>query len=173
MPECPSPVFQRRLLTNVLLDELTAALAPSGTLVGDAVAPEAGGWSGGQPGSGSFVPYLVLTSGHGTQAQNHLATFYDEWLVSYTVGCHGGNRDQCEYVADQSRYVLPALRAQNLDIGEQMWHLAQVSYTSWGNVRRTDATSPPYFSSDDSVSLKLLRTRTTGSATIPLAALGG
>jgi hypothetical protein len=161
------PLFERGRLTDWLLEELGGAL-PAEVLLGDGVAPNDGGWQGGQPGQGKFIGYSVL--GTGAAAPGGTATLAEtdssEWLLRYTLRSAGGVRHQADFCADKARQAWHRL----VDAGEPViplgndadpsnWKVYSPLVVSMGAVSRTDQTQPPFWEVLDEVTVKISRSR--------------
>ena len=154
------PIFSRGLLTDWLLDHLEDVLTASSTalLLGDGIAPEDGGWTGGQPGQGVFRPYVVVTPGTAGRNQQDPAGDSDSsWRVNYTMRAVGGSRQQVEWSGDKARAALSVLTKVQLDL-DGAWTVQQARYETLGAPARNDSTDPPYWEAADGVALWLERT---------------
>lgn len=161
------PLFERGRLTDWLLETLLrpplGAMMPTPVLVGDAVAPEEGGWSGGEPGQGTFVPYVTLATGPAAPAPKQGLGPGEawDWMLRYQLRSVGALRGQCDWVADQARAAWDTQGEVRLSIGDgPQWKAAQFVVASMGAVTRNDQVSPPYWEVVDEVSLALSRCRT-------------
>lgn len=153
------PIFSRGVLTDVLLEQVETWLEADGIglLVGDGIAPVHGGWSDGQAGRGTFVPYVVFTTGPATHRERDtLWHVNSSWSVSYSVRFVGGSRQQADWSADQSRKAVTAFAPRTLDLDGQ-WQVVQAQYSSLGAIARNDTSDPPYWEGTDAVSLFLER----------------
>lgn len=155
------PLFARGALTDWLIGQLTDGLADKGILVGDAVAPKAGGWTGSQPGQGNFVSYVVLSTGAAQPASRMplAEPDADDWAASYTLRAVGAMRQQCDWTADQARLIWGQLPVLVLPLGPSSWKVYQGQVTAMGEVRRNDATDPPYWEVSDTLGVNLARSR--------------
>lgn len=153
-------IFSRGPLTDALLDHLESTLSVEGVnlLVGDGFAPVQGGWTGGQPGAGSFKAYVVVGTGPATHNnRDPLSDPNSSWLANYTIRGVGGSRQQCDWAADKSRQAIIKFRPKGLNLGADGWHVLQSLYTGLGPVTRNDAADPPYWEVTDNVSLWMER----------------
>lgn len=148
-------IFARGLLTDWLLDYTEAGLANAGVnlLIGDAIAPLDGGWSGGQPGEGVFRPYVVVSTMATVANQNDpLGSDNTSWRANYSVRAVGGSRQQVEWAGDRSRLILSDIRRVTLDL-EGAWQVQRSRYDTLGAVQRNDSTDPPYWEATDTLAL--------------------
>lgn len=147
-------LFPRLVVTDGLIEHLEQALEPAGVLVGDGVAPVAGGWVGGQPSRGDFVPYLVVATMPATPNQRDpVGRVNSSWLASYNLRTVGGSRQQVEWTADRARALVGTFMLPRNEING--WGLQQAVYATLGAVMRNDSTDPPYWECNDSVALWL------------------
>jgi len=127
-------------ITDYLLTELVNTL--DGVLVGDGVAPDDGGWKGGDIGAGTFAAYVVLTTGVATQVNTPPQGLKDQsgdaWNLTYTLASYGGVRQQADDVADQVRAAWQQIDLlRSVDLG-QPWGFQSRQITTYG------AVSPEY-----------------------------
>lgn len=160
-------IFERGRLTDWIVATLFAplpALDPVAVLVGDAVAPDAGGWSEGTPDQGVFVPYTVLVTGPGVafDKQNIQASEAWDWKLRYQLRHAGGMRNQADWTADQARKVWDAQGETRLMLNDDPphWKAFGFSVVTMGAVNRNDTVQPPYYEIVDDVQLSLSRCRT-------------
>lgn len=147
-------IFSRGVLTDYLLDRLDTNLDPR-IEVGDGIAPEAGGWTGGQPGEGDFKPYVVLSTGPATKkVQETLGLQSTSWAATYSLRHVGALRQQADWCADMVRRELNDLKVKAIDLGGP-WRILRTEYMSLGPITRNDSTDPAYWELTDSVSLWL------------------
>src|SRR4051794_29884906 len=111
----PSIIFNRGELTDWLIAQLTPALLAQESgeqdiLLGDHLAPEEGGWPGGEPGSGDFVPYVVFTTRPATPSPGVPvgSTEADSWEAAYSLVGYGAQRQQADWIADRARMAWSA-----------------------------------------------------------------
>lgn len=150
-------IFSRGVLTDWMLDTMATGLTGTSILVGDGIAPKAGGWSGGQPGEGSFVPYVVLSTGPANKTHREpvgMGYQSTSWSATYTLRHVGSVRQQADWAADKVRRVLSDLKRDDLNL-DGTWNLARAEYTVLGAITRNDSTDPPYWELTDSLSLWL------------------
>jgi hypothetical protein len=147
-------VFYRGLLTNALVDHLTAALTGK-LLVGDGIAPENGGWAGGQAGSGEFVAYIVLSGRTATPWNAEpIRGGQGSWRATYSVLYAGGDRQQADWSGDTSREAVQSFAGTRLDLNGQ-WGVLNVEHELIGPLTRNDQVNPPYWEATDSIVLSL------------------
>lgn len=149
-------IFSRGPLTDAILDHLEAALDTAlGILVGDGIAPVGGGWSGGQPGEGDFVPYVVLSTMPASKGFTDPVPGGDtSWRAGYSLRCVGALRSQCDWVADKSRQAMVLYKPKTIDLDGD-WRVLKTSYDTLGAVTRNDSTDPPYWELLDTATLWL------------------
>lgn len=145
--------IQREPLTQRLLTQLATTTKP----VGDARAPQSGGWTGNQPNKdgSNFQPYTVLTSGPATTSSGPLADAQADWQLSYSIAAFGVSRQQCEWMADKARLVLESLRNELITLGASTYKVQQVRVDALGGLQRVDATDPPYWGENDQITVWL------------------
>lgn len=141
-------VLKRGYVTDFLLKTLEDA----DFLVGDAVAPDEGGWDGdpGREGS-NFHPYLVLTPQLAPAATGSLGDSSSEWNLPYALSANGVDRRQVEDLADDARELLAGLHKVYITIGGDRWRLNQVQATAVGALTYSTAVDPTQFSQTDSM----------------------
>lgn len=156
-------VFARGPLTDWLLDRLESELSEinSAVLLGDGIAPEDGGWTGGQPGVGQFRAYTVITTAAATRLHaSPIGDSANSWSAGYVFRSVGGSRQQAEWAADRTRVALDRVKKINLDLMTGTWRLTKVHYETLGGVSRNDSTDPPYWELADTAGLWLDREQT-------------
>lgn len=153
----------RGVLTDSLITWLGSALV-NGALVGDGVAPDAGGWNTqGEPNVGAFVPYTVVKTGAGNPAEREgVNRRHASWLMAYGLDHWGALRNQCDYLADIVRALLTTqLRADGRDTTLLPgWKVQEAYFGGLGTISRSDAISPPAWTCSDVVVLRVERSRT-------------
>jgi len=139
--------------TGSLTTALVAALAvSSGELVGDGVAPTAGGWSNGQPNVGDYVPYGVLSFQGANPRESNLR--YNEhvktWITQWRIGYYGASREQADWVAT-------AIRSAVVDLyGVGTGYTVRLAeWRSLGAMTRSDQVDPPLWSALDALTLQV------------------
>jgi hypothetical protein len=160
-------VFARGKLTDYLLAQLTDRLTGTAVLVGDGVAPKAGGWQGGQPGQGAFAPYVVLSTGEASSnsPQPLGQANADDWVCQYTLRSVGGLRKQADYAADVAIYVWNVFGAlgEELDLGMETtrsWKLYRSDVLRMGPVTRNDEVDPALWEMTANLAVYLTKSRT-------------
>lgn len=148
---------------GALTDLLLGWLRDGGAFpVGDGIAPREGGWSGGQPGSGTFAAYAVLGVSAGTpNLTEPVGDTNSSWSMGYTLRGVGMARGQAEWVCDQTRGMLADLLdgVKYVDL-DGRWRLQRVVFSALGAVTRNDSVDPPYWECQDVFALWLDRSRT-------------
>jgi len=140
--------------TGSLTTALVATLAvSSGELVGDGVAPSAGGWSNGQPNVGDYVPYGVLSFQGGNPRDATLR--YDQqvktWVTQWRIGYYGASREQADWVATAIRGAVSDL----LGVAGGAYTVKLAEWRSLGALTRTDQVDPPLWSALDALTLQV------------------
>jgi hypothetical protein len=158
-----APIVRSELTGAVvahLIDKLVMYVP--GILVGRGTAPPAGGWSQGQPGIGTFVPYVTVKTGTAVSPVDPqpLSRNRTSWEVSYSLTSTGMMESHCDGVADQVRAAIVAL-PQAFTLGGVGWILQQVKTPRLGPTNRNDSTDPPFWEVTDVVSLHLSQERTS------------
>ena len=151
-------LLDRGALTDAVLDHVSTQLAAAtGVTVGkvpplgDHVAPKEGGWVNGQPGSGLFVPYVVLKTGGGAPRALSPATTDPAWAMNFTFVSNGGSRAQCDWMSRALYEAVAGLK--NTRFGDPAWKVINVEWSALGAMLRNDATDPPFWSVSDTVLL--------------------
>lgn len=153
-------VPDRGVLTDLLVATLTAGLTNDpAILVGDGMAPTAGGWPQGEPGEGDFVPYVVLTCSSWRPAAGTVLTpVSDAWTASYRVGSYGGQREEADYVADRVHQLWPRLHLDPAELGHGgEWGFASFEIAEMGEVVRNDQIQPSMWSTTSALTLLVTR----------------
>jgi hypothetical protein len=144
-------VLDTGVLTDHVLDTFEAQVTD--VLVGDGIAPEAGGWSKGQPDVDVFVPYAVLAFGGAAPRVSQEMTLgkaTETWLASYQVRYHGGSRAQVDWTATKIRAAVESLLKSSFGVeGSVVW----IQWQSLGGVSRNDAVNPPIWTASDNFTL--------------------
>lgn len=154
------PIFPRGVLTDALLDVLEVALQPD-ILVGDGIAPEPAGWTGGQPGEGDFISYVTLNTGPARKniaSRQTLGRDNTAWVAGYTLTNVGALRQQCDWTADRTRSALTEGTLEALEFSPG-WRILLVEFTGLGGLTRNSSVNPPYWELTDNVDLWLERAR--------------
>lgn len=147
-----SHILRRGKFTDVLLDYVRMHLA-SPVQLGDNEQPSAGGWTGEQPGTGQYTPWVSITTGPSTPnlTETLARRTGSSWRLVYFVRAAGGNRPQADYAADQARALLSALHHMVINDGHQNWKVQKTAYVTLGAIERNDATDPPTFELADTL----------------------
>lgn len=153
--------ISRAALTSEVFDHLKTELEPK-ILVGRGLAPKAGGWTSGQPGSGLFKSYVTVRTGRAiTPAPgepNTIARNLGSWLVTYRLGCFGAMESHAGDIADQASEAISTL-AGPFELRGVSWTLQQVLFGTMGDILPNNSTDPPYWQTSVDVSLHLSRER--------------
>jgi hypothetical protein len=149
----------RSALTAALVDHLVSVLEPA-VLVGRGTAPQAGGWTAGQPGVGPFTPYVTVKALTASIRQAEtIGRQRTSWICNYRLSYSGARESACDDAADLGRAASVALTGP-LTLGSVVWTLQKVDTTRLGGTTRNDSTDPSYWDVTDDVSLWLARSLT-------------
>lgn len=149
--------------TSWLVATLTEALSESELGVGDGIAPEGFGWPKGQPGVGTFKPYLVVKTLQASpqRGQQPLGTAQaDAWTFPYLLTGWGELREQADFVCDTANAVLGAVDVRQFRGDGSFvpgFDLQQIPVAPLGTTDRDDKTSPQTWSRSDTCVLWLAR----------------
>lgn len=142
----PSSV-SRGPITTRLITELETAGFP----VGDSTAPDGTyGWSG-EPGTGTFTPWMTITP-LAAQMQRPSGSIGDsatEWIMPYSVFYAGISRKQSEALADRMRNALTNIARESITTDTGNWHIMKLSCTAIGSTNKIGSTYPDYFTQVD------------------------
>lgn len=148
-------------LTTWLVETMSTGLANFDVLVGDGVAPEAGGWTQGQPGVGTseFVPYITVVGGAGTPEAlaPSLTDRFADWRMNYQLRSTGASRRQVDWTGDRGLDLVIEQRGTRLVLNDESWKIIDIRVPMMGAPSRTDTTDPPYWETSDSVELWVSR----------------
>lgn len=142
-------------LTSVLVGHLVNALMDTEVIVGRGSAPPEGGWSGGQPGSGVFKPYVVvktrpavpwLVEGLGRQRQK------DSWKCAYQFTTFHRLESKTDDAADTVRAAIATFPLA-FELGGVDWTIQKIDFGALGATSKNDSTDPAYWEVTDDVSL--------------------
>lgn len=148
-------VFSRGPLTDAILDFLTAALQPHGILVGDGIAPNDGGWTGGQPGEGNFRSYVVVSTLQASKGfQDPVPGGDTSWRASYGLRSVGALRHQSDWTADKARQAMKDYKPKHIDLDGD-WRVLKTSFETLGPVTRNDTSDPAYWELLDTATIWL------------------
>lgn len=159
MAEIPA----RGPVTSWLVELLTVALGAEGLGVGDGIAPEGYGWPKGQPGVGTFKPYLVVKTlqaspQRGTDSIGSAQAA--AWTLPWQLTGWGEVREQADFVCDTANIALAAVEPRGLrgdDTPIPAFDVQQLVVAPLGSTERDDKTSPPTWSRTDLCTLWLAR----------------
>lgn len=137
-------------LTTLLIDRLRTA----GLLIGDGVAPDAGGWND-DPNlpTSKFMPYLVVNPMAVADPNGPIGDTSSDFRVPYSVTSTGISRKQAEVYSDKGRKTLAELERNSVMLGGSDWKIQQARANSIGGVVRTDNTEPSEFTQSDVVTI--------------------
>jgi hypothetical protein len=144
-----------RAVVAHLVTELEQLTPP--VLVGRGTAPQAGGWTGGQPSAGTFVPYVVVKAQTAAVRQvEGIGRQLMSWSCNYRLSYTGAKESSCDDAADLGRAAIFTL-AGPLTLGGVVWTLQKVDIARLGGTTRNDSTDPASWDVSDDVSLWLAR----------------
>lgn len=149
--------------TTWLVTLLRDALREGGLGVGDGIAPEEFGWPKGQPGVGTFKPYLVVKTLQASpqRGQQPLGTSQaDTWLIPWQLTGWGEVREQADFACDTANAALAAVDPRGLRGDDSVipgFDVQQLVVSPLGTTDRDDKTSPPTWSRSDICTLWLAR----------------
>jgi len=145
-------MIKRRLLTTAVVD----AIADADLVVGLANAPLDGGWQGAPNKDGSnFVPYSVVTPNTATNAQGPFGDPQADRQIPYSIASFGVLPEQAEWMADEARDAVEAMKKTTVVLGDRSYKVQQVRADVVGGLQRVDSTDPPYWGQVDVVTLWL------------------
>lgn len=140
--------------TGLLTVDVIAMLAQeSGQFVGDGVKPENSGWLSGEPNTGVFAPYSVVTVSGAVTRDYPLsyAETIQSWKVSFRLVHYGASRAQCDFVAFQVRNsVGQLLLTQSGD-----FRVSGATWSGLGSMSRDDSLNPALWNTSDIFTLSL------------------
>jgi len=138
---------------SVLVDVLEGFRVLSEQQVGDGIRPENVGWLNGEPNTGVFVPYSVVTIAGATTRDMPLS--YDQlvksWQVTFRLTHYGASRAQTDFVATKVRGAVSGFmrqRAGGFEVTGARW-------AGLGSMTRDDSINPPLWSVSDTLILML------------------
>lgn len=147
----------RNALTKVIVDHLVSELG-SAVLVGRGAAPQAGGWSGGQPGQGTFQAYTSVRSRSALTPSplmpNPVGRNLNSWKVGYRASCFGALESHAGDTCDRVGEALATLSGVFTLRGVN-WQLQLVEFGALGEIVPNNSTDPPYWQTSVDVSLHL------------------
>lgn len=144
-----SAYYETPLNTGAFTDMLLARLTDAGLLVGDGLAPTAGGWSQGAPNVDSYAPYTVLAFSGAVQEYEGIGS--SEWSATLSVRHYAGARKQADFQALRARTVIAQVQGEVFgDPAEKV-----VGVVGWrlGEMSRVDQADPPFWQVMDSVTI--------------------
>ena len=154
-----SAPIARSLLTEALVLHLTGALFQAEIYVGRGLAPQAGGWSAGQPGSSNFIGYTVLKTGVAVPLEpDPVGRSRMSWKCNYTLTSHGASEAHADDVGDQARCALSDF-PEEITLRGVRWGLQKMELPQLGATVMSTAVDPPFWSVTDAVSVWLSRAR--------------
>lgn len=133
---------------STVTEAVHAALEAADVLVGDAEAPDGGGWQG-EPGASAFVPYVVVWPlWSDTDGAND--DIHADLTARYGLTAVGISRSQAEQLCDRAR----AASRTVVVAGHRVW---PVTFETQGDVRRDDthANQPPLFYVPDRIAVRV------------------
>lgn len=142
----PSSV-SRGPITTHLYNELHTANFP----VGDNSSPEGEyGWNG-EPGEGTFTPWMILTPLTGTpqRVSGAMGDSSTEWVLPYSVFYAGVTRKQSEALADKMREHLTNITRISIATPTGAWRIQKISSTNIGSSIRVGSAYPDYYTQTD------------------------
>lgn len=145
--------------TGALTDAVIARLADISWLeVGDGIAPEAGGWSQGQPNVDQFVPYAVVAfaGARPRTPELSLAKAEEAWVATFQLRYHGAARSQVDWTGTSCRSAVMGLLRQEV-LGSSTFEITWVEWQSLGGVLRNDSVDPPIWNATDSFTLHAVK----------------
>jgi hypothetical protein len=141
--------IERGPLTDYLLEQISSVIT-----VGDAQAPEEGGWNGPPDAADSeYTPYVVLVPGTAGDSTGPIADSLADIQLNYIVTGYGLSRSHVEHYMDLVRKVLVATSRTMVVLGDSSWKIQQVRADSIGGISRNDSIEPSEFSQTDVVVL--------------------
>lgn len=154
------PPIGRNEVTKTLFDYLRAEMTAGGVLVGRGVAPQDGGWSGGEPGQGTWVNYVVLRTGKAVSPApgepERLGARRTSWLLTYQLAYHGTRESLADELGDRVRAAVVNFSGPVTAAGVE-WTVQSIVIPELGGSTRDDTTEPAHWSITDPVSLHLSR----------------
>ena len=149
----------RYLLTTALLAHLGSVLGAA-VPTGRGTAPPEGGWSAGQPGAGTFTPYVVVKTSVGRPAPPQTLGRHTipRWQLGYRLSTAGWLESEVDTVANAVRSAAcdwGTTSMVNLDLAGTVWRLERIALESLGPTIPNRSTDPPYWDVTDDVSVWL------------------
>lgn len=151
-------VLKRSELTKAIYDALSGSM-----LLGRGVAPPSGGWSGGQAGAGTFVPYAVLKTGQATTPApgeaERMGALRTSWLATYQFTYHERMESAVDDYADVCRDLILSELPMAYTLDGVDWVVQAVQIPRMGATEVDQSTNPAHWRLTDDVSLHLSRAR--------------
>lgn len=140
-------VLPRRKFTSAVI---SAVSTETGKPVGDAEAPDGGGWQG-EVNDSDFVPYTVVTPMGSPQGEGPIGDAQSIVEFQYGLTCYGVSREQCEWMADEARLAGKTLVRTTVELSTGL-SVSVMGYwvTSYGQVDRVGE-EPPWWVQTDTV----------------------
>ena len=140
-------------VTSYLTSMLSVSFSSVGVLVGDGVAPEAGGWAEGTPNTmGGFTPYIVLSTtspASSTMLNTPLCTTLPVRLdIPYVLVSYQNTRADADAVAASARGYLKNLPESIVFLGDLRFKANDVWIDSLTGAIRNDSTHPKMWSAN-------------------------
>lgn len=148
----------RSSLTKALVTYLVSVLEPA-VLVGRGSAPQSGGWSAGQPGVGTFTPYLTIKAGAATPRETEVLgrkRALHSWACSYKMSYASHRESFADDTADKGRKALSVYKG-DLVLDGVTWSIEKIDFPRLGATGPNNTTDPPFWDVTDDVSLWLSR----------------
>lgn len=137
-------------VTVALLEALRTA---SEQQIGDGMRPDQVGWLNGEPNSGVFVPYTVLTVA-GAQTRDVPLPYAEtirSWMLTVRLTHYGASRAQADFVATKVRGAVGDLMRESLD----GFTVSGGRWPGLGAMVRDDSINPALWSVSDTLILML------------------
>jgi hypothetical protein len=145
-------MIQRRLLSAAVV----AAIETLGKPVGLANAPLDAGWDGEPNAEGSnFIPYTVVTPGTSSSSSGPFDDPSADRQMPYTLASFGVKPEQVEWMADQARAAVEALKKTVVALDDRSYKIQQVRVDVIGGLQRVDTPDPSYWGQVDQTVLWL------------------
>lgn len=145
--------------TGALTDHMIATLSQLSWLeVGDGIAPEAGGWTQGQPNVDQFVPYVVVAFTSAKPRTPELTMLKQEqaWVSQFQLRYHGASRPQVDWTGTSCRSIVSSLLKTSIPPLDEF----EITWVEWqvlGGVVRNDSVDPPIWNATDSLTLHVVK----------------
>lgn len=151
---------QRNLLTTDLVSFLGVQLGTA-LITGRGIAPPAGGWSDGQPGHGTFQPYVVVKTGQGRPSLPEVIGRDNRvrWQMAYRLSTASSLESTVDRWADVVRKAFLSYRGQVVPLGDASYEVEKADINAMGATVANNATNPPAWDVTDDVSVWLSKVR--------------